>query len=92
MKAGDESDPGFREVEIIGAMENQALAGTVRFSCQAPIVGHLGNEPGDVRVHPIGSRQGAPHLHQGLFMFGDGAVRWGVLDRFGRLIKKTGGR
>jgi len=26
MKAGDESDPGFREIEIIGAREHQALA------------------------------------------------------------------
>jgi hypothetical protein len=57
MKAGNESDPGFREVEIIGALQHQALAGTVCFSRQAAVVGYLGYEPGDVRVHPIGFGQ-----------------------------------
>jgi hypothetical protein len=32
--------------------------------------------------------QGISHLRQGLFMFRDSAVQWGMLDRFGRLIKK----
>ena len=58
MKAGNESNPGFREVEIIGALKYQTLAGTVDFRRQAAVVGHLGNEPGDVRVHPKGFGQG----------------------------------
>jgi hypothetical protein len=57
MMTGNESDPGFREDEIIGALEHQALAGTMCFRRQAAVIGHFGNEPGDVRMHPKGFGQ-----------------------------------
>jgi hypothetical protein len=53
MKAGNESNPGFREVEIIGAMEYQALAGFIHKQVVKPlVVSRVRKEPGCAAHHP----------------------------------------
>jgi len=85
MATGDEPDPGFRQIEIIGSMEDQALTGTVCFSRQAAVIGYIGNEPGDVRVHPKGSGQENPPV----FRDSGVPVHQEIQDRFTRDFRVT---